>query len=187
MTQEIKLLNSRLAEALGHTHGQPRFQWRYSPEVFYYLRMPSAINFSRYCWADQIGKVWMLCQVAPLQWIDADGRVHPITREGWYQTFRGEFPYPDKGMYVAHTETALPPGVLPDAEETQVWIASLYAQIPKSEEQHAKESAARIQKARDDNEREFMEMADDSFPAFWKNGQGHEAGKRGAHVSFGGI
>ncbi len=187
MTAEIKLLNDRLASELGSNHGQPRFQWRYAPEVFYYFRNPSAISFTRHCWADLVGKVWMLCQSAPLQWLDADGHSHPITREAWSQSFRGEFPYPDKGMYVAHSETALAPGVLPNADETAVWIASIKAQIEKNFAQHVAETTARMQKSREDNEKEFMDCAEDSFPAFWKNGVGHEAGKRGAHVSFGGM
>lgn len=187
MTSEIELLNKRLESELGTNYGKPRFQWRYSPEVFYYMRGETALSFSRYCWADQIGKVWMLCQSAPIQWIDFDGQVHPITREAWWHSFKGEFPYPDRGMDVAHTETALAPGILPDGEETAVWIASIKVQMEKTEAMHAAATMERMAKAREDNEKEFMEMADDSFPAFWKNGIGHEAGKRGAHVSFGGL
>ena len=187
MTSEIELLNKRLEDELGSNHGQPRFQWRYAPEVFYYFRNPNSITYTRHCWADLVGKVWMLCQSAPAQWIDHEGHSHQITREGWAQAFRGEFPYPDKGIYVAHSETALAPGVLPDAEETAVWIVSINRQLAKNFNQHVAESTARMQRAREDNEREFMEQADDWFPAFWKNGEGHEPGTRGAHVSFGGI
>ncbi len=187
MTSEIALLNKRLEYELGTNYGQPRFQWRYSPEIHYYMRAGTALSFSRYCWADQIGKVWMICQSAPLQWIDGDGRVNPITREGWWKAFNGEFPFPDKGMYVAHTETALALGILPDAEETAIIIASIKAQMEKTEAMHARESLDRIAKAREDNEKEFMEMADDWYPFNWKNGQAQEPGTRGGHISWGGI
>lgn len=187
MTQEIKLLNNRLASELGSNHGQPRFQWRFAPEVFYYFRNPTAVTFTRHCWADLVGKVWMLCQSAPAQWLDHEGHSHQITRESWSQSFHGEFPFPDKGMYVAHSETALAPGVLPDAEETAVWIASIRAQMAKNYEQHVKETTERLAKAREDNEKEFMSEAEEWFPYNWKNGQAVEPGTRGGHISFGGI
>ncbi len=187
MTSEIALLNKRLEYELGANYGQPRFQWRYSPEVFYYMRGETALSFARYCWADLIGPVWMLCQSAPLQWIDGNGGIHPITREGWGQTFGATLPFPDKGMYVAHTETALAPGVLPDAQETAILIHSIKAQMAKTEAMHARESLNRMAKAREDNEKEFMEMADDWYPFNWKNGQAQEPGTRGGHISWGGV
>jgi hypothetical protein len=187
MTKDIEQLNRRLAEGLGMIGGQPRFAWRFSPEVFYYYRPPTALNFERQCWAEQLGKAWMLCQYQEPKWTDHDGQQHRITPEGWFNACLGEFPYPANGHYVAHPETARMDGSPPTAEATAFYIATIREQMEKDHAAHLAESMERQAAIKLETEKEFMAMADDSFPAFWKNGQGHEAGKRGAHVSFGGV
>lgn len=187
MTNKIKQLNRRLAEGLGIIGGQPRFAWQFAPEVFYFYRPETAVAFERHCWADQLGKVWMLCQWQEPKWIDHNGHTQKITPENWWATFHGEFPYPSRGAYNAHPETALAFGVEPTAENTAFYISGIREQMEKDHAAHLAESLERQEQIKLEHEKEFMAMADDSFPAFWANGQGHEAGKRGAHVSFGGV
>ncbi len=187
MSKHIDLLNSRLAEGLGRIGGQGRFAWCFAPEVFYFYRPPTALNFERYCWADQLGKVWLLCQWTEPKWIDHTGATRKITTEDWYASFKGEFPYPDRGAYNAHPETALKMGIHPTAENTAFYIDSIREQMEKDFAAHLAESNARQAQIKLEHEKEFYASAENDFPAFWKNGQGHEPGTRGGHVSIGGI
>lgn len=187
MHKDIEQLNRRLSEGLGTVGGQPRFAWRFSPEVFYYFRPETAVNFERHCWADQLGKVWMLCQYQEAKWIDHNGQTHKITRDGWFAAFHGEFPYPTNGSYNAHPETARTDGSPPTAEGTAFYISTLREQIEKDFDTQLAESLQRQEQIKTDVEKEHFDQAADWFPAFWKNGQGHEPGTRGAHVSIGGV
>lgn len=81
----------------------------------------------------------------------------------------------------------MPRGMEPDAEETARVIYALRQQMGKGHALHLSEINERLEQGRIANKKEFMDMADDSFPAFWRNGQGHEPGTRGAHVSIGGV
>lgn len=173
----IDRLNRRLGEALGYVGTNPRFAWKWSPDVQYYYRSNLATSFERQCWADHVGPVWILCQFRPPE----------ISQADWWASFRGEFPYPHGGMYYAHPEVAMPRGMEPDAEETARVIYALRQQMGKGHALHLSEINERLEQGRIANKKEFMDMADDSFPAFWRNGQGHEPGTRGAHVSIGGV
>lgn len=184
----IDQLNKRLGDDLGRIGENPRFAWKFAPEIHYYTRDMTAIEYMRRSWADRIGQAWAICQfLLPSSFDPATGQVHVITKSDWWKSFRGEFPYPENGMYYAHPETALPVGQLPDAHETAVMIASIRAQMDKPHETHLRECAEAAQQAQDDHQKEFFAEAENDFPAFWKNGAAHEPGKRGAHVSFGGI
>lgn len=187
MNKHIIQLNRRLAEGLGMIGGQARFEWRYSPDVFYFYRPETAVTFERHCWADQLGKVWMLCQWQEPQWTDHNGHTQKITPENWYASLKGEFPYPARGAYKAHPETARPDGSLPTSEGTAFYIKTIRDQMEKDHATHLSESLERQAQIKLDHEKEFYAEADDWWPAFWSKGQGHEAGTRGAHVSFGGV
>ncbi len=143
MNTHIEQLNRRLAEGLGTLGGKPRFAWQYAPEVYYFFRPETALTFERHCWAEQLGAVWMLCQWQEPKWIDHQGQAHKITPEGWYASFRGEFPYPNGGAYNAHPETALPYGMQPTGEGTAFYIRAIQEQMEKDFDTHLKESNAR--------------------------------------------
>lgn len=175
--QHIAKLNRRLGESLGFAGAEPRFAWQWAPDCHYYYRSDITKSFERFCWADRIGKVWVLCQ-----W-----KAPPMSREDWWYSFQGEFPYPDKGTWYVHGESALPPGIEPGDTETAYYIYELRDQMNTSQDAHYRKIMAGLEKDREDNRKEFLAQAEDSFPAFWKNGQGHEPGTRGAHVSIGGI
>jgi hypothetical protein len=184
----IDHLNKRLGDDLGRVGEASRFAWKFATEIHYYTRAETAIEFTRHAWSDRLGRVWVIAQfLLPTSFDPTTGRTSIITREQWWTSFHGEFPYPENGMYYAHPETALAIGRLPDEAETAVMSASIRAQMDKPHDAHLRECAESATQAQEDHRAEFMAAAEDSFPAFWSNGQGHEAGKRGAHVSFGGF
>lgn len=188
MDKDIQLLNARLAEALGCFGAQPRFQWAYAPEVYYLTRADTASTYTRHCWADQIGKCWMLCQWGlPLSFDPRTAQASLITEAQWWATYRGQLPYPAKGIYRGHPETALSAGARPTAKDTAEYIFSLRRQMGMSYEDHLRESIALAEAERLQNEKEFYAMADSDWPAFWKDGNAHVVGARGGPVSFGGI
>jgi hypothetical protein len=157
----IQQLNRRLGEALGYVRSgtEPRFCWKWAPSIPY--------------WSTRLGNVWVLCQWQRPGMTEAD----------WTKQFRGRFPYPANGMHHAHPETALPPGEVPTAELTQNYIRALDQQMTQS---FAQQLSAVNQEMSDDQERDYVEWVDkvqDSNPAF----SNFEPGKRGGHVSYGGI
>lgn len=187
MNKDIEQLNRRLAEGLGTIGGQPRFAWRFSPEVHYFYRPETAVTFERHCWAAQLGKVWMLCQYQEPRWTDHLGQTHRITPEGWFASFQGSFPYPANGHYTAHPETARTDGSPPTAEATAFYIATIRAQMEKDHAAHLAESLERQESIKLETEKQFFAEAEEWFPYGWKGGQAHEPGTRGAHISFGGM
>lgn len=187
MNKHITQLNRRLAEGLGMIGGQARFEWRYSPDVFYFYRPETAVTFERHCWADQLGKVWMLCQWQEPKWTDHNGAAHKITAEDWQTSFKGEFPYPVRGAYNAHPETARTDGSVPTAESTAFYIQGIREQMEKDHATHLSESLERQAQIKLEHEKQFFAEAEDWFPFGWKNGQAQVPGTRGAHISFGGV
>lgn len=184
----IEQLNRRLREDLGTIGGNARFAWQFAPEIHYYTRRPTALTFTRHCWAERTGPVWMLCQWRlPTSFDPETGATNLISEAAWWSAFQGQLPYPSKGVYWAQPETACAPGMPPTMEQTVGYIWSIRNQIEKDFATHLREGNEEMAKDRLDNEKEFMDSAANEFPAFWKNGQGHEPGTRGAHVSFGGI
>lgn len=160
----IEQLNRRLREALGTGRGVtvPRFAWMNARDVFYYWRPDHIQSFQRQCWADRVGSVWMLCQ-----W-----RRPELTREEWWESFHGEFPYPDKGMYYAHAETALPFGMLPTSDLTQGYIWNLDQQMSMRYAEHLAAVNADVEKQNQSDEDAWFDYVADMEPAFdvWNSG-----------------
>ena len=163
MANQIEILNSRLGERLGYRGTHPRFAWKYAPELFYFWRQNYLTGFVRQCWAQRLGKVWVLCQ-----W-----RRPEMSQQQWWDSFHGEFPYPAQGMYYAHPETALAPGELPESEITQAHIHALTAQMSKNYATHLREVNADTARCEQADEDEWMEYATDFAPAFnnWNSGK----------------
>jgi hypothetical protein len=160
MTQ-IQQLNRRLGETLGYVRSgtEPRFCWKWAPDIPY--------------WSSRLGKVWVLCQWQKPGMSEAD----------WNKQFGGRFPYPANGMHHAHPETALPAGEIPSAELTQNYIWALDRQMSES---YARQLSAVNQEVEDDQERDYVEWVEKvqgSNPAF----SNFDPGKRGGHVSYGGV
>lgn len=180
MDKEIEIYNRRLAAGLGSLHGKPWFQWVWAPDQEYFLRAPGHQHesYTRFSWGDRIGKVWVLAEWGP----------PPMTREAWSASLGGQFPYPEHGRSIVHPETALPPGQRPDADVTQFYIARIDQQASTSYENALRAINAGIEAEDNAVRREFMDYADDWFPAYWSSkGGAHTPGARGGHVSFGGA
>jgi hypothetical protein len=161
MDSIIKALNQKLGDALGRVCSgtQPRFCWQWAPDLPY--------------WRTRLGAVWVLCQ-----WH------RPFfTEQEWQHQFRGRFPYPANGMYHAHPETALPPGRVPTFELTQNYIWALDRQLSTSFISQLCASENAVQVEREQDYVEWVEQVQDSNPAF----SNFEPGKRGGHVSYGGV
>jgi hypothetical protein len=163
MNKQIALLNARFGERLGYRGNSPRFAWCYAPDLHYFWRPDYTTSFVRQCWAERLGRVWVLCQ-----W-----RKPEMTQQEWWNSFRGEFPYPERGMYYAHPETALNPTQLPTAEITAAHIHALERQIAKNYEQHLQECNAAADAQRQADSDEWDDYVADWCPAFdnWNSGK----------------
>ncbi len=160
MNKQIELLNRRLGVGLGCANGTtPRFAWIWAPESFYFYRQHVGAGWVRQCWADRIGKVWMLGQWRP----------PAVPENAWWGMFHGEFPYPRKGMYYAHPETAIPHGQEPTAEMTDWYIRTLDAQISKDYAEHLEETNAGIERDKQAADSQWVDMVQNENPAFSKD------------------
>lgn len=182
----IEQLNRRLGECLGYIGAEPRFKWAWAPDMEYLYRKPTAITFTRHNWAERLGRVWVLTGfTAPVAYV---GEMQvAVTREEWWARTGGQMPFPERGSRQPLADTALPPGVVPNGEITNRYIVAISDQMTKTVKQLNEEANADAEKVVDDEAKVFYDVAKDSFPAFWKNWQGHEPGTRGAHVSIGGL
>jgi hypothetical protein len=187
---DVDILNRRFGECLGRPNGtDPRFAWKHSTELHYYFRMEAHNDWQRRCWADRIGKAWVLCQWSPPT-MTLMGVEFEVTREQWFRTFGWSRPYPAGGEYKPYAETALKDGRRPGAEETQFYIFTLGQQLEQSEQAHKQNRAGReddtlvkceqeAQKVVDDHEKQFYDSVADWEPESWKHGVPHESGDRG--------
>lgn len=181
----IDELNRRLGEGLGLVPGtsMPRFKWALSTDCFWYHREHLLANFERRCWADRLGKVWMLVQWQMPTYFDPSSKTSRVLTEAdWWQSFNGLVPYPAKGEYKAHPETQLRPELEPTADITQQYIKGLDLQMSTNYEQAVADGHLEMALDRARRDDAFMRQADDLTPAFGNWG----SGTRGGNVSFGG-
>lgn len=173
-SKNVEILNRRFGETLGFPDGvHPRFAWMWSADVNRHFRPDPVSDFTRHCLAERIGKRWLLCQWRPTE----------LTADQWWNTYRGRVPYPGKGEYKPHLETALPLGMEPTPELTYGYARTLREQMDRvyTESEFHDEAVRDQQRA----ETEFYEsVADWEAPSFR---HGWEPGTRGGPVSFGGI
>lgn len=157
----IDQLNRKLGDALGYVRGgtEPRFMWKWAPDIPY--------------WGKVVGPSWVLCQWGRPQW----------SRYDWKKEFGDRYPYPANGMHHAHPETALERGQLPNEYLTQNYIWALDIQMETSYEKQliSVNDDLAAQKERDDIE--WIEFIQNTNPAF----SNFDSGKRGGHVSYGGV
>ena len=172
---EIDRLNQKFSDCLGTRGGQPWFAWKYAPDLLYEHRDQWDQPYSRVSWGSRLGKSWVLCAFLPPE----------VSREAWTQEFNGELPYPERGRYVPFPETAI--SRPPSMEDTVFYIRTLAQQYETSLGEHLSTAIIKCQDRQDSAQKKFFDMVDDDFPAFWRDGQGHEPGTRGAHVSIGGV
>lgn len=163
MPSIVNQLNARLGERLGYRGTNPRFAWKYAPDLFYFWRESYLVGFRRQCWAERLGRVWVLCQ-----W-----RRPEMSNQEWWNSFHGEFPYPDKGMYYAHPETALAVGQFPTAEINAAHIRAIEVQMEKSYARLAVECSDAAQRDRQAADTQWDEYVADWEPAFdnWNSGK----------------
>jgi hypothetical protein len=180
----IDRLNQNFGEALGFANNQPRFAWRWAPDLFRYSRNSVTEPWEEKCWAEQLGRVWVLTMLRAPVGIMYNTEV-PITREDWWHAFRGLQPYPSKLTPYVFAETALIEGLEPDQRRTQFYINSLREQMAVSRAQKIRDSEAQAKAVQDEYRKQFMLESEEWWPAFWSsNGGAHTPGTRGGHVAF---
>ena len=182
----IELLNQRLGEALGFVNRtkNPRFKWVLSTECFWYHRNHLMENFERRCWADRLGKVWLIAQWGvPKCYDPATRQTRILTESDWWQSFKGQLPFPKNGEYSAHAETQQPPGMEPTDELNQNYIWALGKQMNTDYEEALADGHLEMALDRAAHDARWMEQANEVTPAFgnWNSGN------RGGNISFGGI
>lgn len=162
MNQQIKLLNDRLRERLGTRGGMPLFQWMWAPEVFYFYRPEYVQSFARQSWGERLGKVWVLCQF----------RSTTLTRQQWWECLRGEFAYPERGMYYAQPEIRMPIGMEPTDEATAIAIIGITEQMEKTEAEQLAAVKEGVEQRKQRDEEEWADSVNDLAPAFdnWHSG-----------------
>ena len=169
-------LNRIFAERLGRPNGiNARFAWMYAPDVPYNQKTPT--GFERKTWGARLGKRWMLCQ-----WRPPD-----LTREQWATSFGVSFPYPDKGQYIAHAETALPFGKEPDVELTVEYCHTLRQQMETTYADHLAQSEAASKYYQDMYDKQRDDFTADCEPLSWKVGSPETPCDRGGCISWGGV
>jgi len=175
----LATLNQRLADSLGRVAcAQARYQWRPTAECFYYFRPPTSIAVERYCWAERLGRGYVLCRWSLPEVYD--GRTQQsrvLTESQWKEMFQGSMPYPARGEYKALPET-FAREVTPELNANYVWA------IDKQQSQSFEDQLDRINLehalARAKWREEFEDASMDMAPAF---GQA-KSGSRDGHVSF---
>lgn len=182
----VSLLNRRLGESLGFAKSgtMPRFAWVFSTELQWYIRDSVMESYNFRCWADRIGRVWVLCEWRTPRGFDARTNTeYDLTREQWWGMFKGSMPYPEGGQYTPYAETALEPGREPTAELTANYIWALDHQMSANYQTHLAVGRAQVDEQRrafdEKQQEEWMDMA----PAFGN----YDPGKRGGFLSFGGL
>jgi len=156
----VVALNKRLADRLCNRGGiLPRWQWMYAPDMPYWSRM--------------LGKVWVIAQWFP----------NGMTEAEWRAQFGDAYPYATHGSYQAMPATQLPAGMLPTEAITQEWIWHIYRQQSKTPWTIYAEVMAGVQVNLERNQTEWWDFVHETEPAF----SNYAAGKRGYHVSYGGM
>lgn len=187
----IDLLNRRLGESLGRVCGGtlPRFTWKYSPAMPYFVYDTDNRTLLRKCWADapapdggHLGKVWVMAG-----WRSYDTFDHCGFGDGL------RIPSVHAAGYSPYFETALAPGQEPTEEITANYIWALDQQLQRSVEHDKKAfetymaeekySADRNETRNKTNWRESVAGQYDEHVGAFGN---CEPGKRDGYLSFGG-
>lgn len=196
--KRIAKLNRLLGEHLGFIGSNPRYAWRRTAELFYFMQDGTeevqlesglyviAPRYRRCSWADKLGDdLWVL----------AKWTLPRMSREKWTESGLGrQFPYPHKGQYYA-IENAMPGQVGVDVEPSEDDTRQVIARIVEQEESARNPQAvidactAEAKKPQADKKREFGDYVDDFWPAFnnEKVSDTRLGVSRGGHVSYGGI
>lgn len=169
MNDDIEILNRRLGDALGRPNGtDPRFAWKESQDLFFYARRHELEEYTKFSWAQRIGKCWVLCQWRPPE-TTIHGVTIPLTADSWHTMFKGRRPFPAKGEYKVHSETKLAPGAVPTAEWTQFYIKTLGQQMEAAELAQKEEFAGRKDAVTEQCESEANDEVDQAFDRFYES------------------
>lgn len=162
----LKKLNRRLGDLRGcNPHGQPVYKWFHSRDLTYPVKTQSGYEHWRQVEEDR----WLVAKWMP-----------PMPRSEWELQFP-DLGYPAQGIYYA-TDLILTPGMEPNDTITDQAAGMLKINEHKTMRDHLDD----IERARERNDRaqrnRISDIIDNEWTAF-----NHVPGRRGDHVSFGGI
>lgn len=163
---DIPILNRRLAESLGRVLGLSRgkYEWRNTVDCHYYFRSPTAKHAGRVCWADRLGRGYVLCVwKLPEVFNTETGETHVLTEAEWKQMFYGLFPYPSGGEYQALPET-LCREVTEELNQNYIW--AIDRQMQQSYEDQLERIMLEKVMERAEWKQNFEDATFDAMPAF---------------------
>lgn len=194
-SNNIEKLNELLGQEIGRTPlGDPLYKWEWSDDLLW-PAYATGRNTTRNAPAPIIGSDEV--ENVPMTVPEYKSDRQTIKRGIWMVTkwfstaellamnWTQQFPqaeYPSRGWRI-FTDWYNAPGVLPSLNDTRILIYALRDQLGLTEKQLGDEMAVEDEKRRKEAERPVDDCILDCVPAF-VNGR---PGKRGGHVSFGGI
>ena len=190
----IAILNRRLATSLGLVLGgsQGKYEWRETTECFYYLRPPTSQTMEKICWAERLGRGYVLCvwrlpeaympdacwncngrgklgdkipcaQCGGHGYFAGGGRVKTITEQQWKEMFHGTVPYPGRGEYKALPET-FARAVTEDLNQNYIW--AIDKQVQETFEEQLDRINLEHAMDREQWRERFEDATFDAMPAF---------------------
>jgi hypothetical protein len=163
---DLTQFNRRIAEALGFVLGlsKGKYEWRETTECFYYFRRPTSLRYERICWADRLGRGYVLCVwKLPEAFDPASNSSHLITEEGWKEMFGGSIPYPGGGEYKALPETFCQ-SVTPELNANYIW--AIDHQMQKSYEDQLERIMLEKKMEQYEAHERMLDATFDAMPAF---------------------
>lgn len=173
MNTAVESLNRTFAERLGRPNGiDGRFKWLWAPDIPSYRVVGGRLE--RFSWAERIGRVWVLGEWRPPE----------VSREAWALQLGDQYPYPERGRYVPHSEVQFPQGMAPNDENTEFYCRTLAAQIETSLQEQLDRSQIQADYHRKKADTEFLEMVGEMEPVSWKQDTPHEPGDHDGSIAL---
>lgn len=176
----LKRLNRVLDDNLGRNpYGEPRYKWAHTRELMYPLARPDErrTNGGLYVTGEHYE---MTRQIEEDRWVVAVWEPSP-DEETWAAAFKGEVPWPRRGMYYV-SDIMLRPGIEPNDQVTNDVLGKVKAKRALTFRDFLDHAEAKAEHMNKETERIQSDYIDDVVTAF-----GNIPGKRGGSVSFGGV
>jgi hypothetical protein len=187
LQRRISRLNLVLADKFGQSDGPEgrvqRFAWKHLGEVFMIVDngfktskggiiLPGRQDYEKKPYSDRFGSCWCVCQ-----WTKP-----AMTEWQWMMQFGTQFAYPKNGRYLPIDNTRLNPGDEPDESINEYVIGRIQKQLDAKMSEHLDQCVKEAAQGHAEKQVEFADRVDSWWPAF-----DNDPGKRGGHVSFGGV
>jgi hypothetical protein len=179
---DLRRLNQRFVEAFGRPDAvNAKYKWVRTTDLPYFIKVENRSEaglylmtpkYERHTWAEILGDTWVVAQ-----W-----KAPEMPRDRWLIRYGTSIPYPANGRYMPIENTALPPGVTPDATVpalvdpvteryeqmpvTDYAIGRIRAELEKSYAEFLSDGKAQVERVAEQKKQEFGDMVDSDWPAF---------------------